>query len=112
MQSCDIISRHRSNGSTPDACRKSNFERPRGSGSPIGARTIALSFAEYLHEDLAQMLVAIKLNLERLAQNNLDGASLTPSIAALQGVIRHVSSLAEEIRPALAHRSGLRASVR
>lgn len=101
MQICDLSSSHRSSGPAPDAAL-SEFspDRPRGARLLTNARTDASGFAVYLHEELAQTLCAVKLQLERLAQNELHDASLASSIALLQGAIRHVCSLAEEVRPA------------
>ena len=101
MQICDLRSPHRSSGSAPDAALSEvNPARPPGAQLPISARTDASDFGVYLHEELAQTLCAVKLQLERLAQNELCGASLAPSIAVLRGAIRQVRSLAEEVRPA------------
>ena len=52
-----------------------------------------------LHEDLAQTLCAIKFYLEGLSQNELPGAHIASSIAALQSAIRQLSSLAVRADP-------------
>jgi hypothetical protein len=58
----------------------------------------ALDLAEYLHEDLAQTLCAVKIRLEGLAPSQLRAAHIASSVAALQDAIRQLSSLAAEIR--------------
>jgi signal transduction histidine kinase len=56
--------------------------------------------AEYLHEDLAQTLCAVKFHLELFSQSESHGGELASSIGALQGAIRQLSALAVENRPA------------
>jgi hypothetical protein len=112
MQHRELISTHRPGRSAPDGARRQfNPACLFGIRSSLNAPTDALDLAEYLHEDLGQTLCAVKFQLEYLAQNELPGVALGSSIAALQDAIRQVSSLAEEIRPAPAHRSSLLASV-
>jgi signal transduction histidine kinase len=101
MQSCEQINPRKFNGAVPAAIR---------SGSGARHNPAALKLAEYLHEDLAQSLCAVKYHLESLPQNQLQRGALAPSIVALQDAIRQVRALAAEMQPAPDRTSALAAA--
>jgi len=68
------------------------------------------SLANELHDDLGQMLFALKLNLERSAQGNGDNS--VENIALVDGAIARMRNLVQELRPPLLDEVGLEASLR
>jgi hypothetical protein len=91
MQICEQFTPREFNGAAPVDFR---------SGSGARHNPAAFKLAEYLHEDLAQSLCAVKYHLESLPQNQLERGALVPSIVALQDAIRQVRALAAQMRPA------------
>ena len=84
MQTCDLDSPCLSAQQEPGAAR---------------ANASASTLREYLHEDIAQTLCAVKVRLEGLAQRESRDANLKTSIAALQEAIRQLSVLAADVPP-------------
>ena len=100
MNACHLVSPYRSAEPAAYAAHtKSSRKRPIGARLQKSARACAPDLMQNLHEDLAQTLCAIKFYLEGLSQNELPGAHIASSIAALQSAIRQLSSLAVRADP-------------
>src|SRR5207248_6027647 len=64
------------------------------------------SVARELHDDLGQVLTAIKLNLERRERDQAE------SVALVDGAIARMRDLAQDLRPPLLDELGLESSLR
>jgi hypothetical protein len=99
MQTCGPDSPYLSTGKAPvTPCANPSPERHAAAGLQKSACNAGSELAQYLQEDLAQTLCAVKFELEGLSHTALQGAELATSIAALHGTIRQLLSLAAEIR--------------
>jgi NO-binding membrane sensor protein with MHYT domain len=92
-------------------------DRRRGAQSVLSQRLLAAQenerrrIARGLHEDLGQLLTAVRLNLQRLAPSPGDVAVVADSVSLVDDALGRVRTLSVELRPPVLDDLGLGAAV-